>query len=420
MDFTKWFGNKVVRTARRDPAAARRLLLAGYRANELSLKLPFTGESPRARRYAAESVTNTVINALANPEDAALVSLFTPCELLVAAGATPYSLETVSGYLMGTKCEADFQQTSAENGVPETMCSFHRTFLGAAQNGLLPRPRFIVYTNLACDGNMVTFPYLTKKFDVPHFFIDVPYGKSDSAVRDVAEQLMEMKYFIEAETGRKISDSSVSAAVKHSRLSCEYYMRAMKEAGVKRLPGSLTDEMYAAFMSHILLGSSISEKYFACLADEYASAPISRAKRLVWLHAIPFMQPALRSSLNCGGAFITSCELCYDAMLIPQDENEPYLSMARRLVYSAYNGGSSNRVKNALTMARLTKADGAVIFAHWGCKTTLGAVQLIKNALEKEGLPSLILDGDACSPANTGDGQISTRVGAFLEMLEAV
>jgi hypothetical protein len=27
---------------------------------------------------------------------------------------------------------------SAEKGVPETMCSFHRTFLGAAESGLLP------------------------------------------------------------------------------------------------------------------------------------------------------------------------------------------------------------------------------------------------------------------------------------------
>jgi len=34
-------------------------------------------------------------------------------------------------------------------------------------------------------------------------------------------------------------------------------------------------------------------------------------------------------------------------------------------------------------------------------------------------VPAVILDGDACAPANTGDGQLSTRLGAFLEMLEA-
>ncbi len=30
----------------------------------------------------------------------------------------------------------------------------------------------------------------------------------------------------------------------------------------------------------------------------------------------------------------------------------------------------------------------------------------------------MILDGDGCNPANTSDGQVSTRLQAFIEMLE--
>ena len=30
----------------------------------------------------------------------------------------------------------------------------------------------------------------------------------------------------------------------------------------------------------------------------------------------------------------------------------------------------------------------------------------------------MVLDGDGCNPANTSDGQVSTRLQAFLEMLE--
>ena len=33
-------------------------------------------------------------------------------------------------------------------------------------------------------------------------------------------------------------------------------------------------------------------------------------------------------------------------------------------------------------------------------------------------LPTMILDGDGCNPANTSDGQVSTRLQAFAEMLE--
>ena len=51
----------------------------------------------------------------------------------------------------------------------------------------------------------------------------------------------------------------------------------------------------------------------------------------------------------------------------------------------------------------------AVLFAHWGCKGTIGASSLIKQSLEKTGLPTMILDGDGCNPANTSDGQVSTQ-----------
>ena len=62
--------------------------------------------------------------------------------------------------------------------------------------------------------------------------------------------------------------------------------------------------------------------------------------------------------------------------------------------------------------------NGAILFAHWGCKGTIGASSLIKSSLEKDGLPTMILDGDGCNPANTSDGQVSTRLQAFIEMLE--
>lgn len=42
---------------------------------------------------------------------------------------------------------------------------------------------------------------------------------------------------------------------------------------------------------------------------------------------------------------------------------------------------------------------------------------LIKNSLENAGLPTMVLDGDGCNPANSSDGQVSTRLQAYLEML---
>ena len=88
-----------------------------------------------------------------------------------------------------------------------------------------------------------------------------------------------------------------------------------------------------------------------------------------------------------------------------------------KMVNCIYNGSVKQRIRRAQELADLTEADGGILFAHWGCKGTIGASSLIKNSLENAGLPTMVLDGDGCNPANSSDGQVSTRLQAYLEML---
>ena len=100
------------------------------------------------------------------------------------------------------------------------------------------------------------------------------------------------------------------------------------------------------------------------------------------------------------------------------DPAHPYESMARRLLGSCFNGGARRRVERVLELARHLHADGVVWFCHWGCKQTSGASQLARQTLEAAGFPTLVLDGDGCDAGNANDGQMVTRLQAFLEQLE--
>lgn len=113
---------------------------------------------------------------------------------MTAAGLTPYSVEAMSCFLAGTRCEQTFLRKTEEEGFPETMCSYHRVFLGAALSGLVPNPKCMIYTNLACDSNMMTFPYLKQKNMLPGFFIDVPYDKNEDSVKYVADGFQKTHY----------------------------------------------------------------------------------------------------------------------------------------------------------------------------------------------------------------------------------
>ena len=134
MSIVDKFGEKVGEIAEKDPVKARKLLLAGYRLQEKRLALFPDRKLPMSGQYVAKIVMNNIIQALAKPENAAKISIFVPGELLTAAGLTPYSVEALSCFIAGTKCEQAFLRQTEKEGFPETMCSYHRVFLGAGLN----------------------------------------------------------------------------------------------------------------------------------------------------------------------------------------------------------------------------------------------------------------------------------------------
>ncbi len=412
------FGNMVGNQAMTDPEKARKLLLAGYRLQEKRLRFFPDKEIPPSGQYVAQVVMQNIIRSLSKPENAAMVSIFVPGELVTAAGLTPYSVEAMSCFLAGTKCEQTFLRKTEEEGFPETMCSYHRVFLGAALTGILPKPKCMIYTNLACDGNMMTFPYLKDKFECPGFYIDVPYEKNQESVLYVADQLRKLKQFLEEVTGRKISEEMVERAVSNSRKAAANYKEQLALRRMHDPVTSLTNELYALFMCHLMAGSDSAVKYTEKLLEDVRKAPKGEGLSVLWMHIMPFLQEPVKEIFNHSkNMHIRACDFIADGFQ-EMHAADPYEALAQKMVYCIYNGSVSQRIEEAKKLARITEVDGAVLFAHWGCKGTIGASSLIKHSLEEAGLPTIILDGDGCNPANTSDGQVSTRLQAFVEMLE--
>ena len=418
MNIIEKFGAMVGDAALKDPEKARRLLLTGYRLQEQRLRFFPDKEIPPSGQYAALVVMKNMIQALAKPDNAAMVSIFVPGELVTAAGLTPYSVEAISCFLAGTKCEQAFLRKTLEEGFPETMCSYHRVFLGAALTEILPKPRCMIYTNLACDGNMMTFPYLKQTCDRPEFYIDVPYEKNRESVLYVADQLRKLKSFLEDVTGRKISEEAVRQSVLNSKKAAENYRKQLELRKDHDPVTSLTYELYAIFMCHLLAGSETAVRYTKLLLEDVKKAPKGEGLHILWMHIMPFLQEPVKEVFNYSKTVhLSACDFVADGFRQMQSD-DPYEAMAEKMVYCIYNGNVSQRIELAKELARITNADGGILFAHWGCKGTIGASGLIKNSLEKAELLTMVLDGDGCNPANTSDGQVSTRLQAFLEMLE--
>jgi len=418
MNLIETFGGKISQLSATDPERAKRLLLLGWRANGLKNRLSHKGVS-RSDQMVFQQVNRAMNNCLAHPRKNVMVSLFTPCEMLLTQGLQPYSCEAFSSYMSGTMAEQNFLRTAEEEGIPTSLCSYHKIFIGAARTGLMPRPRFILNTSLACDANTLTFRYLAEVFDVPHFSIDVPYDQSDKAVDYVAGQLRDMAAFLEKQTGVPVDENRLIASLARSKRTMEHYNAALTRRAGRELRSDLTSELLRTASLHFLLGSPESEAAMEQMAEEARTAPPTKGVQLLWIHTTPYWVPPLRAMFNRRpDVQIAASDMSYEA-IGDYDPARPYEAMAKRLVYSPFNGPAQRRIDRALEVARQVGADGAVWFCHWGCKHTLGGAHLAKKKFEEAGLPTLLLDGDSCDRAFGGEGQAATRMEAFLELLQA-
>ena len=401
------------------PERARFLLSNAYRLVGAQMKYLPPRHLGRAQSYIQSVVSPAMGRALSRDGLCACVNVFLPCELLHAMDIPPMFPEGLSCYLVSTAAEGPFIRCAEERGVPDSYCSYHKLLLGLAESGVLPRPKVILNTSLACDANQLTFRRLAQFYGVPRFTVDVPYGRDGEAVAYVAAQLRAMGDFLAQHTGRTLSEERLRAAVALSRDAHRAYQEYLALRAEHSMPDEMTTEMFTVMAIHVLLGSPEGARYARMLADQAAAAPPrTAAKRLLWMHTLPYWQPSMKAILNFSPKWeIVACDMNYADPLEP-DPDHPYESMARRLLECSYNGGAERRVARTLEMAQRLGADGVVYFCHWGCKQTSGGAGYAKAALERAGYPTLILDGDGCDSGNVSDGQMVTRLQAFLELLE--
>lgn len=411
------FGKYINKITPEHPERTRALFLASYRAYGLKLCLAPTRELPPSRQFSAQYVNKTVQTMLSHPERAALVSVLMPCELLETMSVTPMCAELYSCFINGAYAESAFAEAAEAEGIAESYCSYHKILLGSAYAGVLPAPKFIVNTSLVCDANNLTFRELADYYGIPQFYVDVPPEQSEDCVAYVANELRELKDFLEEHTGKKLDESLLKETVARSQKTISLLRECQKEKSGRTLPNDVASELYEVYMSHNALGTKEAYRYADELLKDLKKAPASHGIRILWLHTMPNWQEPVRQLFNCNeNCQVVSCDMNFES-LVNMDPEHPYESMARRLVYSRWNSGEK-RVETALEAARSLHVDGVVCFCHWGCKQTMGLSAIFKRELDAAGFPTLILNGDGCDRRNASDGQTATRLNAFLEMLE--
>jgi len=365
-------------------------------------------------------ISKNMSRSFRDSSHSAMVNIFFPCELLYAMEIVPVFPEALSVYIANSGCGEIFAESAEAIGISESLCSYHKIMIGTAWTGVLPKPLLIANTTLACDANQLSFRLLADEYHTPHIIIDVPHTVDKESVHYVSSQLKNITSLLEDLSHCPMSESKLQDTIDRANRTIKAYRKYLDLRAEISLPISMTGELFSLAALHAFLGMPESEQYAIALEELAHKASLDRRKkRILWLHTLPNWQHSIRVLLENNEHFeILASDMTYDT-LIDMDPEKPYESMAKRLVYNINNGGAHRRIDAAISYAEKLHADGVIVFGQWGCKQTMGMSQLAKISLEAHGFPTLVLDGDGCDPRNVADGQMLTRISAFLEQLEA-
>lgn len=401
-----------------DPKKSWGKILLGFQANKLRTKiLPKKGLAKGYQKLEA-MMMSFVADALSHSESYVWGNIFSPCEITQCFGLRTLSIECLACYLSGYHLEDYFIDYAQNTGIAPTLCSYHKTFVGAIDSDAVPVPQYAVTTSLSCDGNLNTFRYLEKKRGVPFTFLDVPYGDDEASVEYLAGQLEEFTAELERRFGRRFEEDKLKEALRIENETRKELMRFFQLQSEYYYPGELISHLYMMMGMHLLIGTQEFLDLIRYMIEEIKTYPKFEGKKILWVHLLPFYQESLNQCFNGSQDYqIIASDIILDSVE-ELDPEKPFHSLAKKIIRNMYNGSYFHKAQMVGQLADILKPDAVIQFCHWGCKQSSGGSVLLKEEMQKKGIPMLILDGDGIDKRNSHDGQIKTRLEAFLEMLD--
>lgn len=401
-----------------DPKKSWGKILLGFQANKLRTKiLPKKGLAKGYQKLEA-MMMSFVADALSHSESYVWGNIFSPCEITQCFGLRTLSIECLACYLSGYHLEDYFIDYAQNTGIAPTLCSYHKTFVGAIDSDAVPVPQYAVTTSLSCDGNLNTFRYLEKKRGVPFTFLDVPYGDDEASVEYLAGQLEEFTAELERRFGRRFEEDKLKEALRIENETRKELMRFFQLQSEYYYPGELISHLYMMMGMHLLIGTQEFLDLIRYMIEEIKTYPKYEGKKILWVHLLPFYQESLNQCFNGSQDYqIIASDIILDSVE-ELDPEKPFHSLAKKIIRNMYNGSYFHKAQMVGQLADTLKPDAVIQFCHWGCKQSSGGSVLLKEEMQKKGIPMLILDGDGIDKRNSHDGQIKTRLEAFLEMLD--
>jgi benzoyl-CoA reductase/2-hydroxyglutaryl-CoA dehydratase subunit BcrC/BadD/HgdB len=100
------------------------------------------------------------------------------------------------------------------------------------------------------------------------------------------------------------------------------------------------------------------------------------------------------------------------------DAQDPIEGMARTYIYPILNRGAGDKLAKMKSMLESYQLDGVILHSDRSCKPySIGQIDQRDRLMGECGVPALLLEADHNDPRAFSEGQVASRLDAFIEML---
>lgn len=377
----------------------------------------------------------------------------TPPEMLRALDIVP-----ILGEPFGAVCAAqgvahELLEAAEESGFSKDLCDYARCWVGAAitgrgLSGQMPWADFVIGSKNDCNTHIKWWENVSRIAGLPLFVLEstmVPHGLKKHHIEYFKEQLYKLKEFLESFSNKKIDEEKFIETVVYSRQAAELWTKVMELCKARPSPLEVKT-MFSLMVPAInLRGTKEAIGFYSRLIQEVEervekriAAVANEEYRLIWDNIPLWYNLRMFRMLEAEGAVCVTSPYCgqfgagHRKYAAAEDDNSTYdwswsdpkdFDQAMNMMAEFYACGGSGmdpKVKYRVydEMIRDYGIDGVVVHSNRGC-VGLSKAQLdvMRHVQEVHDIPVLIFESNAADPEEYSEGQINTRLQAFLELL---
>jgi len=109
-------------------------------------------------------------------------TVFVPYEILSSMNVSGMFVEFFGAMLAGTGMSRKYLDLSESKGFSTDSCSYHRTIIGAAMDGLLPEPDVLIGASIPCNGGVKALKRIGEIFNKEVFILNIPIEVTPKSV----------------------------------------------------------------------------------------------------------------------------------------------------------------------------------------------------------------------------------------------